>query len=140
MSDRDNPAESPRTERTSGGRFAPGNTISKLGGAAGGRPSAPREAAFLSATVEGCSPEQWTEVVDVVRKKALEGSAPHASLLARVLGLYKDDARPPEAAEGYSIGDALMKDPSLAEDIDALMTKVFAADGKGPVPTPRQGP
>jgi hypothetical protein len=115
-----------RGERDQRGRFAAGNTTSRLGG----RPPAPREAAFLSATVGGCSPEQWTAVVDVVRKKALEGSAPHAALLARVLGLYRDDARPPEGDQGRGIGEALERDPGLADEILKVMDRAFSSPQK----------
>lgn len=137
MSDfRDFPTDTRETrgDRDHRGRFQPGNATAKLGG----RPTALREAEFLAASVAGCSPAQWTAVVDVVRKKALEGSAPHATLLARVLGLMRPDGTTNPESMGESAAGLLAR-PENAARVDELMTLLFAGQVTGSTASAEKG-
>ncbi len=137
MNDIEASASKPAENAQRRGRpFAPGNTAAR----GHGRPPAPREAKLTRALYRGLGGREGVlKTAGVIRAKADGGSAQHAAIWARLVErLLPADPRQSATAElaGRGIGEALVRDPSLVQDIDAIMTKVFAADGKGPPPHP----
>lgn len=121
MTDPDSPNET-RQERGPGGRFAPGNTVSRLGG----RPPAAREAALYAAALDGLGgAEGVTAILRVVAQKALGGSAQHAAIAVRVAGLYRDDGAKQVEDAATGLGD-LVASPEHAERVGRLLDEVWA--------------
>jgi hypothetical protein len=125
MSEPDNRADT--RERTSRGQFAPGNTISRLGG----RPAKAVELAHAEALRAGCPPAELEAVIKKMAELGKGGNVQAAALLVRAFGLGREDQGPAvESGESYA---EIIAKPGNTDRIMQLMDEIFSAD-KPPSP------